>query len=48
MSITDDPAIEHANELVTGAVDQAGGHAQATSDDPSGMAVGKQLYMGDP
>jgi ribulose-5-phosphate 4-epimerase/fuculose-1-phosphate aldolase len=48
MSITDDPAIEHANELVTGAVDSAGGHAQATADDPSGMAVGKQLKMALP
>src|SRR6476619_4153672 len=48
MSITDDPAIEHANELVTGAVDQAGGHAQPTSDNPTGMAVGKQLYMALP
>jgi ribulose-5-phosphate 4-epimerase/fuculose-1-phosphate aldolase len=37
MSITDDPAIEHANELVTGAVD--------TAADPSGMAVGQQLIM---
>jgi len=40
MSITENPAIEHADELVTGAV--------RTTEDPSGMSVGKQLKMALP
>ena len=37
MSITDDPALEHANELVTGAVME--------SADGANMAVGQDLYL---
>ena len=38
MSITDDPAVQHANELVTGAVTEAGPDAEV-------MSVGTDLYL---